>query len=52
MGLVLLILLILFLVGGFAISVHLLWILALIALVLFVFGGRGGRYSGGGWYRW
>ena len=56
MGLVLLVLLLALLLGGFGFVVHALWIVAVVVFLAWLigFGVARGERSGGGvrWYRW
>jgi hypothetical protein len=56
MAIILVALLIILLIGGLGFAVHVLWWIALAALVLWLLGfivrGGGGRGGRGRWYRW
>jgi hypothetical protein len=56
MGVLLLVLLVVLLLGGFGFAVHVLWWIALVALVVWLVGffARGTNAGGtrGRWYRW
>jgi hypothetical protein len=52
MGAVLLVLLLVLIFGGLGFAVHLLWIVALIALALWIIGFFVRSAEGARWYRW
>ncbi|MGH9169366.1 MAG: hydrophobic protein [Acidimicrobiales bacterium] len=56
MGVILLVLLLALLLGGFGFALHFLWIIAFVVLVIwlvgFAMGGRGRASGSRGWYRW
>jgi len=51
-GLILLVLLLVLLFGGLGFAVHLLWIVAAIALVAWIFGFAFRSGESARWYRW
>ena len=57
MGLILLVLLLALLLGGFGFAIHALWIVAVILFVFWLAGfafsrGAGSQANRRGWYRW
>jgi hypothetical protein len=52
MGVVLAVLLLVLLLGGLGFALHVLWIVAAVALVLWLVGFAVRGTDGGRWYRW
>jgi hypothetical protein len=57
MGLILLVLLLALILGGLGFAIHILWWIALVVLVIWLFGflvrmGEGSARGRGRWYRW
>ena len=52
MGLLLLVLLLFLLFGGFAVGSSLLWIIAIVLIAFLLLGNYTGPSGRGGWYRW
>lgn len=55
MGLILLVLLLAFILGGLGFAVHALWWIAVVVFVFWLIGfgvGRGAAAGTRGWYRW
>ena len=57
MGIILLVLLLALILGGLGFAIHILWWIALVVLVIWLFGflvrtGEGSARGRGRWYRW